>query len=279
MMAAIGEQIKKYRTEKGITQEQLGQLIGVTTQAVSRWERGGMPDADILPHLSDVLGVSIDALFGREKQSFELTIARQLCQMTREEAYRYAFNICWAIEIGLVGDLSVLDDIMDKFVDRSITSTDKKKDYFAKIINDSGIANARISPGFQHFFLMVEHGGSLREHLADPERLRRVFEIFADEKLLRIIFYIYSRPNIPIAVSLIAKSTGLSVGEVDQCMQVLCSNNLAIHKVVATVEGDMNAYIIRPESYAVLMLCFADEIAGNHPRPFWGNFDRSKPLL
>ena len=36
-MSVIGEQIKKIRTEKGITQEQLGELIGVTTQAVSRW--------------------------------------------------------------------------------------------------------------------------------------------------------------------------------------------------------------------------------------------------
>ena len=48
---------------------------------------------------------------------------------------------------------------------------DKNKDYFAKIIHDEGIANARISPGFQHFFLMVEHYGSLKEHLADPEKL------------------------------------------------------------------------------------------------------------
>lgn len=278
-MTAIGDQIKKYRTEKGITQEKLGQLIGVTTQAVSRWERGGMPDADILPHLADALGVSIDALFGREEQSLELTIARQLCQMSRDEAYRYAFNICWAIEIGLVGDISIIDDIMGRFIDKSITSKDKKKDYFAKIINDSGIANARISPGFQNFFLMVEHCGNLKEHLSDPEALQHVFEIFADEKLLRIIFYIYSSPNVPISASLIAKSTGLSLKEVDSCMKILCSNNLAVHKIVATIEGKMNTYIIRPESYAVPLLCFADEIAGNHSHPFWGNFDRSKPLI
>ena len=62
-MFDIGKQIKKYRTEKGITQEKLGQIIGVTTQAVSRWERGGMPDVEVLPLLSDALGVSIDALF------------------------------------------------------------------------------------------------------------------------------------------------------------------------------------------------------------------------
>lgn len=35
-MSVIGKQIKKYRTQKGYTQEQLGQLLGVTTQAVSK---------------------------------------------------------------------------------------------------------------------------------------------------------------------------------------------------------------------------------------------------
>ena len=44
-MSVIGKQIKRYRTQKGLTQEQLGQLLGVTTQAVSKWERGGTPDA------------------------------------------------------------------------------------------------------------------------------------------------------------------------------------------------------------------------------------------
>ena len=67
-MSVIGQQIKKYRSVKGITQEQLGRLIGVTTQAVSKWECGGTPDAELLPALADVFGVSIDALFGREEQ-------------------------------------------------------------------------------------------------------------------------------------------------------------------------------------------------------------------
>ena len=76
-MSVIGEQIKKYRVERGITQEQLGQLVGVTTQAVSRWERGGTPDAEILPQLARVLGVNIDTLFGREEQSFAIMLAKR----------------------------------------------------------------------------------------------------------------------------------------------------------------------------------------------------------
>ena len=45
----IGQQIKRYRVEMGYTQEKLGQLIGVTSQAVSKWERGSVPDAELIP--------------------------------------------------------------------------------------------------------------------------------------------------------------------------------------------------------------------------------------
>ncbi len=278
-MSVIGEQIKKYRVEKGITQEQLGQLVGVTTQAVSRWERGGTPDAEILPALSKVLDVSIDALFGQEQQSMALTLARRLSQMSQQEAYRYAFMICWAIEMGLVGNISIIDDFMQKFIGDSAIINDKKLDYFAKVIHDSGIANARISPDLQHFFLMLEPQGSLKEQLSDMEELRQVFAIFADEKLLRIILYIYSLPNVAIATSLISQNTGLDQKEVDRCMELLCRNNLATCGVIATTEGEINSYTFRRESFAVPLLCFADEIAKKNLRPFLGEYKRTKPFF
>lgn len=125
-MSVIGKQIKKYRTQKGLTQEQLGQLLGVTTQAVSKWERGGTPDAELLPDISQTLGVSIDALFGREEQRLTASLALQICQMRNENAYRYAFRICRAIEIRFMQDISALDDFLNKFIGRLAITTDKR---------------------------------------------------------------------------------------------------------------------------------------------------------
>lgn len=69
----LGEQISKFRKEAGLTQEELGKAVGVSTQAVSRWECGGMPDIELLPAIADRLHVSIDALFGREGgEAFDL---------------------------------------------------------------------------------------------------------------------------------------------------------------------------------------------------------------
>ena len=60
----IGNQIKLLRIRRGVTQELLAQELGVTAQAVSKWERGlTTPDIAILPDISAFFGVTIDALF------------------------------------------------------------------------------------------------------------------------------------------------------------------------------------------------------------------------
>lgn len=60
----IGNKIKALRKERGITQEQLAENIGVTFQAVSKWETGiALPDITLAPVLASYFGVSMDTLF------------------------------------------------------------------------------------------------------------------------------------------------------------------------------------------------------------------------
>ena len=62
----LGDNIARFRKAAGLTQEELVTTVGVSAQAVSRWECGGAPDVALLPAVADALGVTIDALFGRE---------------------------------------------------------------------------------------------------------------------------------------------------------------------------------------------------------------------
>ena len=66
------EIIMKHRRELGLTQEGLAQKLGVTNQAVSKWESGlSCPDIALLPQLADLFGITIDELFGREAPKAE----------------------------------------------------------------------------------------------------------------------------------------------------------------------------------------------------------------
>jgi|GEM_PF-1778406 len=63
MKLALGDNIRKLRIENGLTQEQLAGHLGVSFQAVSRWERNAAyPDIELLPDLAEYFHVSLDEL-------------------------------------------------------------------------------------------------------------------------------------------------------------------------------------------------------------------------
>ena len=63
MASTLGLRIAKYRKAKGITQDQLAEQMGVSSQAVSKWENDlSCPDISLLPELADYFGITIDKL-------------------------------------------------------------------------------------------------------------------------------------------------------------------------------------------------------------------------
>ncbi len=72
MQNNIGETICQYRQIRKMTQEEFASRIGVTAQAVSKWERGnGLPDVSILAGICKVLGISASLLIGIEDKVVE----------------------------------------------------------------------------------------------------------------------------------------------------------------------------------------------------------------
>ncbi len=63
-MINIGKNIKSLRRRTLLTQSQLAESLGISAQAVSKWENGtSLPDIMLLPEIARVFGVSIDELF------------------------------------------------------------------------------------------------------------------------------------------------------------------------------------------------------------------------
>ena len=66
----IGQFLRECRKEKGITQEQLAEMIGVTNRSVSRWENGSnLPDLDILIEMADYYDVELRELLDGERKN------------------------------------------------------------------------------------------------------------------------------------------------------------------------------------------------------------------
>lgn len=65
----IGSNIAALRKQKGITQEELANELGVSAQAVSKWENNSScPDVSLLTSIADYFGVTVDALLREEEQ-------------------------------------------------------------------------------------------------------------------------------------------------------------------------------------------------------------------
>ena len=75
----IGIKVRELRKKRGITQEQLASALGITSQAVSKWEMSmGYPDISMLPIIAGYFGVSMDALFNYDVDKLEENIMNVL---------------------------------------------------------------------------------------------------------------------------------------------------------------------------------------------------------
>lgn len=94
----LREVIKKYRRQKGMTQEEMARRLGVTTPAVNKWESGStMPDIMLLAPIARLLGISLDtllcfheALSDQEAQTLVGEAARRLETESYEDVFAWA---------------------------------------------------------------------------------------------------------------------------------------------------------------------------------------------
>ncbi|MBR7007850.1 MAG: helix-turn-helix domain-containing protein [Ruminococcus sp.] len=106
--------LKRFRTQSGMTQEELAEKLGVSRQAVAKWERGeSVPDIDCCMKLAEIYGVTVDILvrsFGKQehtgdgKHIFGLSRVNSKGQVTLPASCRKVFEIKPGDTILVLGD-------------------------------------------------------------------------------------------------------------------------------------------------------------------------------
>lgn len=95
----LSQNIKKFRLERKLTQEQLAAALGVSAQAVSKWETSDTyPDGELLVPLATKLGVSLDALFGNQEvymADISGKIRALLHETKKEERFHVVRDLGW----------------------------------------------------------------------------------------------------------------------------------------------------------------------------------------
>lgn len=85
----LGDNLKRYRREKGYTQEELSAMLHVVRQTLSKWENNlSVPDADVLVEISKALDVPVHVLLGLTPEAPTVDLAAELARVNAELAER-----------------------------------------------------------------------------------------------------------------------------------------------------------------------------------------------
>lgn len=256
MNQPLSDTITRLRKERGLTQEQLGQLVGVSAQAVSKWEKGGAPDVELLPVLADRLGVSIDALFGRaEPSTADMTTQFQqwLLSMPIEKRFSALFEMLAVsspflgsnlMDSGIIPSISVQSTCyIDNLVPNLSTSSPTcwLRSYVA---SEEGLVLGVLAQDFPLFLLMPEPPNGYQSNLPDPERCRKLFAALALPGALEILLYLHGREGSFYHPSAIAKHTGLPLDDVLAALPQMADCELLKKKDLELEDGSTKVYTL-----------------------------------
>lgn len=222
----VGEKIAELRKERGITQENLAGIIGVSPQAVSKWENSAtMPDIMLLPIIADTLGVTIDALFG-------ISHAVQSRPINNYEET----------------PMAVYDEILDtmgKAFDND-SFAECAKEQFAKTPEcHSGFVSEVSGAVYANKDIALAYLPSGKESmgLLENEDTAAFLKIISDKNVRLVFAYLFMHPEKTFTASSVAAKVGISEQEAAAALEQLYSCNLTVAQDVdAGAESMLRIY-------------------------------------
>lgn len=267
----IGEQIQKFRKLSGLTQKDLGEALGVSSSAVSQWETGGTPDISLLPAIADRLGVSIDALFGRE----------EITQENMDEALpRYLASLPEAKRLDEINRLmcKVMKSFCINFEDQLADSIDISGGFQFRLVSDRGIMASDMSEDMPFVWIFPEPEQGYAAAFAWDDEYRRLFLTLSRPHALELLKLLYQRPPKHCTSDVIVKRLGIDGEETRALLSEFAQLELVQELELETENGDMKVYNINDCGRLVPFL-YASQMMFQSKGPVVSSFRRKKSLL
>lgn len=287
MNQSLSATIPRLRKERGLTQEQLGQLVGVSAQAVSKWEKGGAPDVELLPVLADRLGVSIDTLFGRaDPSTADMTQQFQqwLMSIPIEQRFSALFKLL-AVSSPYLGSNLMGSGIIPSI---SVGSTcfidniafDAPPTWLRAYVHaEEGLMLGVLAEDFPLFLLMPEPAKGYRDNLPSPEQCRKLFSALALPGAVEILLFLYGREEGFYHPAAIAKHTKLPLDDVLAALPPMVDCELLKKKNLELEDGPSLVYTLHNNFSFVPFLCLTRWIMQPEDSHVFACDIRKRPIL
>ncbi len=241
--------LRRIRKEKGITQEQLAEAVGVSAQAVSKWEMSSYPDGDLLPKIAEFLDVSIDELFGRKNENVSIydRIMDHIKATPAKNRFDEAFNINRAFILALCG-CPKFDPVIPEIFN-------SEYDSHGKADFEEGFIEMRNNGNLQYVFLFPQPECGYDKVLKYDERYVRLFSVLSKPNALKTLYFLAGRDGTMFFKrDTLVHELGITAENADEIISDFCDISLIWE---ATLNGGDNSekiyqYISRCELVAFL---------------------------
>lgn len=275
----IGAQITKFRKAAGLTQEELGKAAGVSTQAVSRWECGGTPDVALLPAIADRLGVTVDALFGREG-GVRQDIMEQACRyISSQPEGKRLDTICRMLfQVTQAMMPSGVLNGMIQFPMRC-TAPDERNGKQLLLRSgarlEEGLLFGAVSEEFSFMTVAPEPEAGWAAYFAENDVYRKLFAVLAKPNCLELLELLYSEKEHYIVAEAAAARLDLPAAEVEALFEELYESHLLHRLKMELTSGMINTYIIN-ENYAYIPFMLIGRCLTEKDMAFYIQWDTRK---
>ena len=249
-MNPVSESIAALRREKGLTQDELGKAAGVSMQAVSKWENGGMPDPALLPDIARALGTSIDKLFGLNPTpgDAERAVVQMIADTPNPNRFSRAFDLIWALQLSLFG------------VNADNGLPQPRGGGHSQIMSGEGVSLVGLDPDANYaFFAPAPEGGY--SALVKPEIQIPLFALLGQPDAFRLLVFLHSRGGSPFTAEFAARQVGTDKVRVEELLERFLEYRLADTDMLDIDNEKRRVYTCRPNPAVLPLLLFALEIA------------------
>ncbi|MCH5340210.1 MAG: helix-turn-helix transcriptional regulator [Acetatifactor sp.] len=272
----VGTVIAKLRKEKSITQEELASRVGVSSQAVSKWENGGMPDAELLPRIADFLEVSIDTLFGRslkDQCDFAQVITAQFEDKNEDQKIQTMFKMCWEMEKAMFypGKSESLEEIRQSIGDGNQT--------YSSIVCDSGFTRVGIGNRLP-YFLLVPESKDKEKAFFDGIDYTAFFKDFSDQNVFDAMVMLNKRKNRKAFTdNLLVKKMDIDKDTAADIIRILQKYRLIHVTQIEMDDEEQEIYTFNPTPSFIALLIFAREMIDRPSNFSYYMGNRNQPYL
>lgn len=249
-MNSLAENIKRFRLAKGLTQEQLANILHISSQAISKWECDeNFPDGSLLIPLANALEVSLDRLFGNEKIYFEDTSLNiiKLLQNSNNE-YKLALDLCWQIEQGVFGWLDSTEQI----------NKCPAHKFASYVLRNEGFTHMSTNNKSSFFSIFPEPECGWSEALGDIEELRKIFECMADPDTMNSIIFIHKiERGYTFEAEVLCSKCGVDSKCLEKVIESLLYLKLVSRDIVTIDNKELVLYTAHPTHKIIPLLLFA----------------------